>query len=101
MVQQPAAAMDWHQQSNHLIFLSVQDLPALISLHEKLLQADLICAAFYEPDIGDALTAVAVAPSPKVRKYCGGLPLCLREYAAPSPHLPGSNIPSTSLIQKT
>jgi hypothetical protein len=76
----PQVAARWHLQSNHLIFLSVPDLLALQGLLDRLRLAGLQCAAFYEPDIGNALTAFAVEPSPLVRKYCGGLPLCLKEY---------------------
>jgi hypothetical protein len=75
----PQVAARWHLQSNHLIFLSVPDLPSLQELLDRLCIAGLQCATFYEPDIGDALTAFAVEPSPLVRKYCGGLPLCLKE----------------------
>ncbi len=75
----PQVAARWHLHSNYLIFLSVADLPALQDLQDRLCMAGLRCAAFYEPDIGDALTAFAVEPSPIVRKYCGGLPLCLKE----------------------
>ncbi len=81
----PQVAARWHRHSNHLIFLSVADLPALQELLDGLQLAGLSCAAFYEPDIGDKLTAIAVEPSPLVRKFCGGLPLCLKEYPS-APH---------------
>jgi hypothetical protein len=84
----PQVAAHWHLHSNHLIFLSVPDLPALQGLLDRLQLANLQCAAFYEPDIGDALTAFAVEPSPLLRKYCGGLPLCLRECMAGTPISP-------------
>jgi hypothetical protein len=35
----------------------------------------LKCSAFYEPDVGNALTAIAIVPSPEVRKVCSSLPL--------------------------
>jgi hypothetical protein len=97
LLRYPQSAAHWHAHSNRLIFLSVADVSALQTLHERLLDAGLCCAAFHEPDIGDALTAIAVEPSPLVRKYCGGLPLCLKEYPclAPSPKL------ITSYHQKT
>ncbi len=87
----PQVAARWHLQSNHLIFLSVADLPALQDLLDRLCLAGLQCAAFYEPDFGDALTAFAVAPSPLVRKYCGGLPLCLKECNSLIYNSPNSN----------
>jgi hypothetical protein len=87
----PHVAARWHLQSNHLVFLSVLDLAALQGLLDRMRVAGLLCAAFYEPDIGDALTAFAVEPSPLVRKYCGGLPLCLKECNSPVSGLPASN----------
>lgn len=42
--------------------------------------AGLKIAAFREPDLNHELTAIALAPSPRVRKFCGGFPLCLKEY---------------------
>jgi hypothetical protein len=75
----PQVAARWHLHSNHLIFLSAADLPTLQELLACLQLAGLSCAAFYEPDIGNELTAFAVEPSPLVHKFCGRLPLCLKE----------------------
>lgn len=40
---------------------------------------ELDCAAFYEPDINNELTAIAIAPSKLAQKLTSGLPLALKE----------------------
>lgn len=85
----PAVARQWHQESNTLVVLAVPDEHALADLI-----ADIDCGdwryrrtkpdgspylftAFHEPDLDDALTAVAIEPDGHhlVRK----LPLALSE----------------------
>jgi peptidyl-tRNA hydrolase len=73
-------ATQWLQESNFLIILSVEDE---VTLKERAAEAEsrnLPVTYFYEPDIGNQLTAIAVAPSPVTVELMADLPLALREY---------------------
>ncbi len=58
-----------------LVLLEVADEPALKALHDRAVHDGYVCAAFFEPDIGNELTALALEAhaKPLVR----GLPLAL------------------------
>ena len=84
----PQIAAHWHSHSNHLVYLSVADEPALLSLLNAFERNGLACAEFLEPDLDQALTAVVVEPSSRVRKLCRGLPLALKEYLSLAPIQP-------------
>lgn len=70
----------WLTESNFLIILSVEDEKALAALGRQAEEANLPVSWFREPDIGDELTAVAIAPSPATVELCAELPLALREF---------------------
>lgn len=76
----PEVSKKWFTISNYLIFLSVETEPDLLALVEKFKQHGLVYSTFHEPDLGNALTAVAVEPSDKARKKVSGLPLMLKEF---------------------
>lgn len=71
----------WYRESTYLVLLATPDEEAL---NEILLTVDfdaLTFSAWREPDMGDALTAIAIAPSPIASKILANLPLTLREPA--------------------
>lgn len=53
----------WHLTSNTIVLLSVEDELALKWLVEDLEDAALKVIPFYEPDLGNELTALAVEPA--------------------------------------
>lgn len=68
---------EWHRNGKNLIVVSVPDELAI----ERLLDAleddhEILCAPFFEPDFGDALTAFAAPGS--AGKLLSMLPLALR-----------------------
>jgi peptidyl-tRNA hydrolase len=67
----------WFERSNTLALLAVPDEPALEDLVVQAEQQGLRCARFREPDLGDALTAVAIEPGDVARRLCRRLPLAL------------------------
>ena len=69
------AARAWHATSNTLAFLTVANERALGVLLEKALVRGLPAAAFYEPDMDNEMTAIALGPAAK--GLCSGLPLAL------------------------
>lgn len=75
-------AAQWLQESNFLIILSVETEEELEKLGIEAEQRNLPVTWFREPDIGDELTAIAIAPSPATVELTAHLSLALREYNA-------------------
>jgi len=69
----------WFEESNHLALLSVQDEPGLLLLQDRAWELGVPCAAFHEPDLGGALTALALAPGAGSRRLARSLPMALQE----------------------
>jgi hypothetical protein len=59
----PSLLRDWHGDSNTLALLAARDELALAWLCRDAIDAGLRHARFHEPDLGDALTAVAFEPA--------------------------------------
>lgn len=72
-------ATSWQQESNFLIILSVPDEENLRDLGKSAVALGLPVTYFTEPDIGDELTALAIAPSPATVELTAKLPLALSE----------------------
>jgi len=50
----------WHQESNNIVCLQIDNLPELA---KQLEEEGLRISRFHEPDMDDALTAIAVEPN--------------------------------------
>ena len=61
----PESDRAWYETSKTLVCLEVADEPSLRELIDKALVRDVPVAVFEEPDLGDALTAIALGPSAK------------------------------------
>lgn len=75
--QHPEEDQHWYKTSNTLAMLVVRDEDSLDDLLERTVQYGLPVAAFYEPDRGDELTAIALGPGEGARRLCRGLPLAM------------------------
>jgi hypothetical protein len=73
----------WYRRSNYLALLAAPSCEALVLLRDQVEQIGLPFAAFYEPDKGGALTAIAVGPSKKAKRLLAGLPLALQGSLSP------------------
>jgi len=76
--QHPLEAHRWKQESNTLVMLVVPDEGKLRLMVEKALQRGIHHSIFQEPDLENALTAIAFAPGDLSFKLCSGIPLALR-----------------------
>jgi len=73
----PEEHRKWHTAAQNLVVLSVADEKALSDLLDSIEDAhEIECAAFFEPDFDDALTAFAV--SGEAGRLLSSLPLALR-----------------------
>jgi hypothetical protein len=70
------AAGEWFATSNNLVLLEVEDEAALEDLIGKLVGAGVGVVPFREPDLDDALTAVAVGDDG--RRLLSSLPLAFK-----------------------
>jgi peptidyl-tRNA hydrolase len=72
----PALDREWYEESNNLVCLAVPDEKALKALCRSAESAGVPYSRFHEPDLGNSLTAVALAPAGT--GLVGSLPLALR-----------------------
>jgi len=74
----PDLGKTWYEQSNTLSLLAVENELQLQQLLFEAQERGIRTAAFNEPDLKNALTAIALEPSPKTRRLVARLPLTLR-----------------------
>lgn len=72
---------DWYETSSYLVLLGVADEAELASWQARLTTKGCVLTSWHEPDMGNELTALAVAPSPTAERTLSSLPLLLREVA--------------------
>ena len=84
----PQVDRAWFSRSNALVLLSVADEDRLWQLLERARGHGIRAASFFEPDLGDALTAIALEPGTTTRRLCRSLPLLLAEYNGEWPRAP-------------
>lgn len=71
----PGIAREWYQESNTLVQLTASDERELQDLTHKCQSKDLSVSVFYEPDVGNQITAICIQPSKVTRKLVSKLPL--------------------------
>ncbi len=71
----PQITRKWHNNSNYLVFLAVNDEEELGTLCADATETGISFAVFHEPDIDDELTAIAIEPAGA--KLCKGMRLAL------------------------
>lgn len=75
----PEVDSEWFNKSNYLALLSVADEKELMRLIVAADDCGLKWSAFREPDVGGAITAIAIEPHPKTQELCKSLPLALKD----------------------
>ena len=69
---------EWFKKSNYLALLSVENEIELMKLITSAHDQGLRWSAFREPDVGGAITAIAIEPNLKTVNLCKDLPLALK-----------------------
>ena len=69
---------EWHDVSNYICLLSCNSLNCLNELLEKLKQNNIKHSCFYEPDLNNMLTAIAIEPGIKTKKLLSNIPLAFK-----------------------
>lgn len=71
-------ARKWHLTSEYLICLEAKDQEHLNQLVAKAHEKGLQYTVYQEPDLDEAITAIALHPSAEARKFASNLPLAGR-----------------------
>lgn len=74
----PEVDSEWFERSNYLALLSVQSHAELVSFYDEAKSKGLKCSAFYEPDLDNAMTALAIEPGKPAALLCRRLPLAMK-----------------------
>ena len=75
----PVLAKEWYTVSKYLALVSVSCEADLMKLVEKCKRKGLLITEVREPDIADALTAIAIEPTDQGRKMVANYPLTLKK----------------------
>lgn len=75
----PDIDSEWFTKSNYLALLSASDEVELMRLIVKAKDHNVRWSAFREPDVGGAITAIALEPSRSAAEICKDLQLALKE----------------------
>ena len=75
----PDEARQWQTKSNYLALLTVADEEALIKLITKAILMGIKHTIFREPDLDNAITAVAFEPTDAAKKLTSSCPLMGKE----------------------
>lgn len=76
----PNHAKTWHDESQYLINLSVENEKSLQDVIDKLYQDNISFSEFREPDMDHELTAIAFLSNKKTKRITSGMPLMFKEF---------------------
>lgn len=74
----PDIQEEWFVKSNYLAILAVEDEEALTRLIEEATRVGIRLSVFREPDIDNAITAIALEPGNRSKRLCSRFPLALK-----------------------
>tara|TARA_Y100000310_G_C20053615_1_gene521708 strand:+ start:231 stop:521 length:291 start_codon:yes stop_codon:yes gene_type:complete len=75
-LQYPELTREWHDKSNYIVILAVDDEEELLHIMQKAeARGGMRFAYFNEPDLDDEITAVVLEPGLDSRKLSGNLKL--------------------------
>jgi len=70
---------EWHDRSNHIAVLSAKDEDHLHKLIARAKKKGIRYSLFREPDFDNEVTALAIEPGDKGRRFCSSLPLAFKD----------------------
>ena len=68
-------AKEWFTESNYVVVLVIKDESALFKLKERAEKKGAIMSCFFEPDLGNEMTSIALAPNDISRRLTSSLRL--------------------------
>ena len=79
-VEHPDEFINWHDISNHVALLSIEDEQSLLALANKLSERGLSVSLFQEPDMDNQYTSFTVEACDRARKLTSSLPKAFKEF---------------------
>lgn len=77
MFDHPEQSKIWHETSDYIVVLNIDDEEKLKELMQKALEEKINFSSYKEPDLDNQYTAVAFEPNKKSKSLCRGLKLAL------------------------
>lgn len=74
-LQYPELTREWHNKSNYIVILAVDNEDELISIIQRAEARGIWCTYFNEPDLDDEVTAVVLEPGLDSRKLSSNIKL--------------------------
>lgn len=71
----PELTKEWHDKSNYIVILAVDNEDQLVSIIQKASSKGILHTYFREPDLDNAITAVVLEPSLDSRKLSSNIRL--------------------------
>ena len=78
-IEHSEVAKTWHKNSNYIAVLSARDHTHLDQIRIACLDLEIKFSDFYEPDLDNRLTSIAIEPSEKSKRLTSLLPLALKK----------------------
>jgi hypothetical protein len=76
----PEETKNWHDTSNHIVFLEADDDEHLGQLMADAYQLGIYSVGFHEPNLDNDLTSVVFEPTLKSKELLKELPLALKSF---------------------
>lgn len=73
----PEQARIWHEESDYLVVLNIDNEEKLIELFKKAKELEIDSVGYREQDLDMQYTAIALGPGRKTKKLCQGLKLAM------------------------
>ena len=89
----PKLTKRWHEESNYIASLSVNNEDDLLGLLQQCINQGIKCSLFREPDIEYQATAMVIEPSEEAKRLCSRLPLALKESSKSGRVVPTGRMP--------
>lgn len=78
-VKYPSITQRWHDTSNNVVVVAVPGEAEVMVLESMALTLGLKHHLVVEPDLDNAVTAIALEPGPMAKRLCAQFPLALKE----------------------
>lgn len=79
----PKAFIKWYVESKYTVVLHAEDLKHLYEIKKSLIKEGCLIYPFYEPDLGNELTCIAINPYTDSKKVTKRLPLAFSKGGNP------------------
>ena len=76
----PELTKNWHDISNYIVVLGLNNKYELFNLYNKAINKDIKCVKFIEPDLNDEITSIVLEPGINSKRLCSNIKLLGKQY---------------------